>query len=316
MAKRFSAASAAVSGWALIGRRPLSVVVWSAVILLGLFLPALLLFLPIIDPFVEMVRAMPQTPNAQDPEMTARIMAMQGQLSLMNIGMMAVQVVAPTIVTAAAFRVVLRPQEQRGFFLRVGATEGWMMLVTLVLTFGGNIAIFAAMVPGALLGLIGFVVMAIGGDTEAGAVVGVVVGVIGVIVGELALLWAFLRLSMALPMTFAERRFMLFESWALTKGQSLRLLGMLLLVGLTLLVVQIVVGGVVIAAAALVAPGLTKTLPAARSVAEVLRLIWPVLAVALPLAAILQAVVQVVCVTPLASVYRSLKPADEAQAAA
>ncbi|WP_133244769.1 hypothetical protein [Caulobacter radicis] len=316
MAKRFSAASAAVSGWALIGRRPLSVVVWSAVILLGLFLPALLLFLPIIDPFVEMVRAMPQTPNAQDPEMTARIMAMQGQLSLMNIGMMAVQVVAPTIVTAAAFRVVLRPQEQRGFFLRVGATEGWMMLVTLVLTFGGNIAIFAAMVPGALLGLIGFVVMAIGGDTEAGAVVGVVVGVIGVIVGELALLWAFLRLSMALPMTFAERRFMLFESWALTKGQSLRLLGMLLLVGLTLLVVQIVVGGVVIAAAALVAPGLAKTLPAARSVAEVLRLIWPVLAVALPLAAILQAVVQVVCVTPLASVYRSLKPADEAQEAA
>ncbi|WP_133244952.1 hypothetical protein [Caulobacter radicis] len=315
MAKKFSAASAAVSGWALIGRRPLSVVVWSAVILLGLFLPALLLFLPVIDPFVEMVRALPQAPEAQDPELTARIMAMQGQISLMNIGMMAVQVVAPTIVTAAAFRVVLRPEEQRGFFLRVGATEGWMMLVTLVLTFGGNIAIFAAMVPGALLGLIGFVVMAIGGDTEGGAVVGVVVGVIGVIVGELALLWAFLRLSMALPMTFAERRFMLFESWALTKGQSLRLLGMLLLIGLTLLVVQIVVGVVVIVAAALVAPGLTKTLPAARSVAEVLRLIWPVLAVALPLVAILQAVVQVVCVTPLASVYRSLKPADEAQAA-
>ncbi len=316
MAKKFSAASAAVSGWALIGRRPLSVAVWSAVILLGLFLPALLLFLPVIDPFVEMIRAMPQTPGAQDPELTARIMAMQGQLSLMNIGMMAVQVVAPAVVMAAAFRAVLRPEEEKGFFLRVGATEGWMMLVCLVLTFGGNIAVFAAMIPGVLLGLIGFVVMAIGGDTEAGAVVGVVVGVIGVIVGELALLWALLRLSMALPMTFAEQRFMLFESWTLTKGQSLRLLGMLLLIGLTLLLVQIVVGVVAVVAVALVAPGLSKTLPAARSVAEMLGLIWPILAVALPLAAIVQTVVQVVCVTPLASVYRSLKPADEAEAAA
>lgn len=316
MAKKFSAASAALSGWALIGRQPLSVAAWSGVILLGLFLPAALLCLPAIDPFVEMIRAAPRTPDPQSDEMMARIVALQSRLSLINIGMMAVQVVAPAIVMAGAFRVVLRPDERRGFFLRVGAAEGWMMLVSLVLSFGANIAAIAAMLPGVLLGLVGFLVMAIGGDTEAGAVVGVVVGVLGVIVGEIALLWALLRLSMALPMTFAERRFMLFESWALTKGQSLRLLGMLLLLGLTLVIVQIVVGVVVIGVVALVGPGLAKTLPAARSAADVLRQIWPILAAAVPLAAILQTVVLVVCATPLASVYRSLKAADEAEAAA
>ncbi|WP_146197981.1 hypothetical protein [Caulobacter endophyticus] len=314
MARKFSAASAAVSGWALVGRRPLAVGAWSAVILLGLFLPAVLLCLPLLDLFVEMIRTMPQTPNPQDEEVMARMMALQSHMSLVNIGMMIVQVVAPTIVMAAAFRAVLRPDEGRGFFLRVGAAEGWMMLVSLILSFGGNIAAVAAMLPGALLGLIGFVVMAIGGDKDTGAVVGLVVGVLGVIVGELALLWALLRLSMALPMTFAERRFMLFESWALTKGQSLRLLGMLLLIGLTLLVLQIVVAAVVLGVAAVIGPDLARTLPSARSVGDVLRLTWPVLTAAAPLAAIVQTVVLVVCVTPLASVYRALTTAREAEA--
>jgi len=316
VAKKFSAASAAVSGWALVGRKPLAVVVWGAVILLGLFLPTVLLCLPVFDLFTEMMRTMPLGGEAADQEAMARIMRMQSRLSLVNIGMMVVQVVAPTIVMAAAFRTVLRLDEARGFFLRVGAAEGWMMLVGLILSFGGNIAAIAAMLPGIVLGLIAFLVMAIAGDNEAGAVVGVVVGVLGVIAGVLALLWALLRLSMALPMTFAERRFMLFESWALTKGQSLRLLGMLLLVGLTLLAAQLVIGAIVIGVVAFAGPGLAKTLPTARTAAEVLALVWPIAVVIAPVAAIAQAVVLVVCVTPLASVYRALKAGDEVEAAA
>ncbi|HEX6861133.1 MAG TPA: hypothetical protein VF138_13155, partial [Caulobacteraceae bacterium] len=69
------------------------------------------------------------------------------------------------------------------------------------------------------------------------------------IVAGLALLaamaWTALRLSMALPMSFAERRFRFFEAWTLTRGEG----GALFLIGLLLIAILIlmeaVIGGVV-----------------------------------------------------------------------
>ena len=43
-----------------------------------------------------------------------------------------------------------------------------------------------------------------------------------------------LRLSMAAPMTFAERKLRIFESWELTKGHTLSLLGVGFLISLAL----------------------------------------------------------------------------------
>jgi hypothetical protein len=46
------------------------------------------------------------------------------------------------------------------------------------------------------------------------------------------IIWLYLRFSMAGPMTFRDRKFRLFESWALTRGHVGRLLGVGALVGL------------------------------------------------------------------------------------
>ena len=45
-------------------------------------------------------------------------------------------------------------------------------------------------------------------------------------------IWVSLRLSMAAPMTFAERKLRIFESWELTKGHTLSLLGVGFLISL------------------------------------------------------------------------------------
>jgi hypothetical protein len=49
-----------------------------------------------------------------------------------------------------------------------------------------------------------------------------------------------LRLSMAGPMSFVESKFLLFESWSFTRGQSGRLLGMAALLVLILIALELV----------------------------------------------------------------------------
>jgi hypothetical protein len=60
----------------------------------------------------------------------------------------------------------------------------------------------------------------------------------------LFVLWAYLwlRLAFAGPMTFAEHRLRIFDSWDLTRGQVLRVIGLLLLLCIFIFAVAIVAG--------------------------------------------------------------------------
>ncbi|MDG2529399.1 hypothetical protein [Caulobacter endophyticus] len=315
MAKKFSAASAAVSGWALIGREPVAVLVWSGVILFGLILPLVLLFLPMLDSILRLIQIVGPTTDPENPEVMSRAMELQARMGLVNLASMVLNVLVPVVIVAAVFRAVLAPEDRRGFYLRIGAAEGWMMLIYLVFLFGAYFAMFVAFVPALLLGGVGYFAMAAGGDTEAGAVVGVLMGLLGLLAGWGALLWALLRLSMALPMTFAGRSFLLFESWGLTRGQAPRLFGMVLLMGLTSAVFQLVVTTIMIAVAVFAGMGIVGRLQTARSAAEVLPLLWPFLAAAVPVAAVVQAVMITVAAAPFARAYQGLKGVEEVEAA-
>lgn len=290
--------------------------VWSGVILLGLFLPLALLCLPLMDSFVELFQLVGPTTDPESPEVMSRAMELQARMGLVNLGSMVLNVVVPTVLVAAVFRAVLRPEDRRGFYLRIGAAEGWMMLVYLVLLFGAYFAMIMAFIPAFLIGGLGYFAMAAGGDAEAGALIGVVIGLLGLFAAWGALLWALLRLSMALPMTFVGRSFLLFESWGLTKGQAFRLFGMLLLMGLTSAVFQSIVTVIAIAVAVLAGMGMVEQLRAARSAAEILPLLWPFVAVAAPVAAIVQAVTITVAAAPFATAYQGLKGAAEGEGAA
>ncbi|KSB90812.1 hypothetical protein AS593_17215 [Caulobacter vibrioides] len=305
-----------MSGWALIGREPASVAVWSAVFLLGLFLPSVLLCLPLAGDFSRLFQVISASTDPESPEVLSQIMALQSRMALIGLGSMALNVVVPTVVVAAVLRAVLRPGERRGFYLRIGAAEGWMMLVLLVFMFGLYFATFATFLPALLAGGVGYAAMAMGGDKDAGAMVGVAMGVVAWIGSCGALLWALLRLSMAMPMTFAEGRFLLFESWELTRGHALRLFGMMLLAGLTIFIFQLALMLIAIGVAILVGPGMAEQLKGARSATEIMAVLWPVAAVGVPAAAVIHTMLTAVAAAPLACAYRGLSDASQARTAA
>jgi hypothetical protein len=104
-----------------------------------------------------------------------------------------------------------------GFLLMIVA-----MLPTMILV--GFVAAMARDAPGVQLMIVPLIFLAFG-----------------------VIIWVLLRLSMATPMSFAQRGFRLYESWALTSGQA----GKLFLVALALVVItwvaEIVIVGVAIA---------------------------------------------------------------------
>jgi len=308
VAKRFSATTAAVAGWNLLGREPASVAVWGVALLVLMIAPLIGLYAPLIGDIVRMSELNQNAAAAQDPEAFAQVMAMQARMMLANVGTFVLQVLAQTLVAAAIFRAVLEPQARRGFYLRVGASEGWMLLLTVIFVIGWYIVYFVAVIAGLLVGFLTYF--------AAGKVAGIALGILTVIAGLVAIVWALLRLSMAWPMTFSSRRLVLFESWSLTKGSSLRLLGMALLSTLLVMALEMVVGLVLLIVVALSLAGSWQDLAKIAGPDEFLHRFWPWLLVAAPILALVQSAVLTIYIAPWASAYQQLTATAAGEAAA
>jgi hypothetical protein len=152
------------------------------------------------------------------------------------------------------FRAVLEPENRGLAYLRLGARELWLLLLNVA---GGILAallIVAVCIAGFIVGValwIGLQAAHVQPIWLGLAEVPVALGAI------LALLWIGARLSLAGPMTFAEKEFRLFESWSLTKGAGWKLLGLAVLLTLVMFAVVLIVEGLVIggALATIGAPG-------------------------------------------------------------
>jgi hypothetical protein len=111
-----------------------------------------------------------------------------------------------SVLTAGIYRMVLRPQEKGIAHLRLGADE-WRLTVV-------NMILFS-------IGMASLVLVKLFADA-VGGIPGVLAGLAlaGVVI------WVGVRLLMATPMTFAERRIAIMDSWRLTHGHFWSLLGM------------------------------------------------------------------------------------------
>jgi hypothetical protein len=231
----------AVSGLTLTRREPMAVLIWGlAIFVLGV-LPAIGMGASFLGPIRDMI-AMQRAgvePTFQDMmALQMRVMTVQPMLVLLSI-------VLRSVLAAAVFRAVLEPRD-RGFgYLRLGKVELWLILVAMVATILSFLAIFgAAIIIGVTVG-----VSSMAGSKAVPSLIGVVGGfaVFG------AAIWVVLRLSMAFPMTFADRKFRLFESWSLTKGHSLSLLLTFLLVLVIIWLMEMVIFAIVAAVGVTVA---------------------------------------------------------------
>lgn len=302
----FSVTAAATAGFGVIARKPLAVVGWGLALVVGLALPALLSVAAMGPTFVAVIQeAAAQSSGDPDPASLNRFMQLQSGMMAVNLLYWLWSTFVSAVLSAAVFRAVLTPEQSAWAYLRVGSREMWLTLLLLVEQVLAMIVLFVVVL---LVAVVAAIAGFSGGDNGVPAAIATAVG--GGVVAAIVLIWLALRLSMALPMTFADNQFRLFESWSLTRGHALKLLGMALLIMLMLLVLEIVFGGVVFG----LAVGLGGTMGGfealstltERPPAEVLRTLWPWLAVWAVVAALASAAVHAIIFAPWAAAHRAL----------
>lgn len=226
----FSPAEAAMEGFRVTRRAPLIIPLWALAYLLVLAAVFALLLGPMLN-FISGVQAMEARGGPSPDEIGALMGSYFAAMGLI----MPVALVVSAVLTAAAARAVLRPQDKAFAYLRLGADElrvGVVLLALMVMFF------VLTMGVSLLMGvIIGIVAGASGGDSSSVAAAAGLIPVVLWLVLLPLLAWLGVKFSLAVPITMAERRIALFDSWNLTKGRFWPLLGMALLAWVMAMVV-------------------------------------------------------------------------------
>ncbi|EJL36215.1 hypothetical protein PMI01_01061 [Caulobacter sp. AP07] len=234
--EQFSATDAALSGFRLAREHLKTVGVW-AVLMTVASLIVSVVTIKLAGPQLAAMMELSSEPSS-DPQATLKAMEGMGPLFLFSA---VYSLVIYSVLLAGVNRLVLRPHDSAGAYLRLGADElrqaAVLVLVNLILV----AAYFGAVIISVLIGGVG---AAIGG-----AGLGVALGVLtGMAMVALMLILA-VRLSFAGVLTFDTGKVDIRGSWALTKGRFWPLFGayfvalVLAMVVYALLMVIIVVVG-------------------------------------------------------------------------
>lgn len=229
---RIDVGAAVGAGFGLIRRKPGVVLLWGVARVASMVAVVAVMAPVYLKMFSTMAALGPQLAASPDASqaMAAQAMGFQGPMMLMGL----LAVFAGLILYCAAFRAVIRPEESRFAYLRVGAPELYLFIVFFAFEIALGVAI---VIPAIVVGI----AVAILTAAHATAVA-VLVGVVAVLAGVAALIWVMLRFSMVGPMMVADKQFRLFESWALTRGHT----GELFVIALSLigimLAAEVVIG--------------------------------------------------------------------------
>ncbi|HWA63547.1 MAG TPA: hypothetical protein VG939_19370 [Caulobacteraceae bacterium] len=221
-------------GFALVRRQPLAVLAWGV---LQMLLTAVVwwFYMPI---YLGSLRiSLPPAGGGRpplDPAALQHLMQMEGYSILVGLVSMATQMV----VYAAVFRAVLHPEQSRFGYLRLGMSELYLCVLAVGAYFAFSIGLAVVMIPI-------FIVVAILAAVHAVAAA-VVFAVIAVVAVFLGLIYLALRYSMVGPMIVADGQFHFAESWRLTRGRVLPLLGLAVVLFLMLLAAEAVIFGVLL----------------------------------------------------------------------
>jgi hypothetical protein len=207
----------------LVRRQPLSVLVWGLLHLAAMSL-IFLAMRPFFEVWSEMVGQQLAAPGKPiDPQMlqpfVMRLQAAGGLMFLTEIGVFALQIVLFT----ATQRAVLRPTERGLFYLRIGMDELRLVGLGFFLAIAAYIAMFMVML---VVGIV-VAVAAVASGSPAVAVLLVAIAFLGVFG---AMIYAMVRLSLAFPLTFLRRQFVVGEAWRLSGNRFWTLFGAYLVI--------------------------------------------------------------------------------------
>lgn len=275
----FSVERALGAGFGVIRRKPLALLAWGAVYLVFGLGPSMAAYWRAYPALL----AQSLHPETSDPQAMAA--AMSGMFAWWPLIYLC-SIVTISVLYGAVFRAVLTPEDDRFFYLRLSLREMWLGLTILAL---GIVCAIGLAVVGVTLVLLGqnapwFVTLF--------AVIGSMVGVV----------WLLLRMSLSIVIAFAEARFVFVDSWALTRGHAVSLLG----TSLALIVIIIVIELLLLVPFSL-AFGLTGAYQAMATDPEFMAHHVPWLVGSLVIFGLFGAMVHAITGAPWASIYQQLK---------
>lgn len=293
----FSATESAFEGFRLARRSPLAIIIWSAFYII---MTAALLAVAggAMTRFMEMAQTLETGGQPTQAELMSFGWAYLSFLGLV----MPISLIMGSVAYAAVNRAVVRPAESTFGYLRLGMDELRVAVVQIALGLivGGGLGI----VGGVVFGVLG---AALGMSGENGSpLLGLLMAV--AIIGFLCLaIWVSIRLSLAVPITVAERRISIFDSWGLTRGQFWSLLGMALLALVLCFVVQTLLSIVLMPILFFVSGGF-ENLASLESMTpvEIFRAMAPLAITVLIFSAIVSALQAAIMYAPFASAYLGL----------
>lgn len=234
---KFSASDAAFSGFRLVRENLKTVAIWAAVMTVVSILTnvaAIQFFGPQLEAFLGYM----QDNNNPDPEEFLRLAS---ALSPLTLWMLPLSLVQNGVVFAALNRLVLRHDDSRFAYLRLGAAEARQAAVWLLTA----LVLMGTLFLGSLVtGFLG----AMSGST------GAFLALLGLIGSFGAVIWLAVRLSFAPAVTFDAGKVTLFKSMPRTKGLFWPLLGAYFLAGVMSIIVVLLIWTIV-SAIGLIASG-------------------------------------------------------------
>jgi hypothetical protein len=228
----FSVTEASLAGFKLIGKRPLSALVWAlAWIVLGYGGLAGLLYLSGVQ-LADSLRALPQA--GDDPQAMGMAVAhfYLGFLRVFWPWMLWAWVLG-IVLQAAVFRAVIEPKKRGFAYLSIGGDEvrlGLLHVIFFVLWI--LFCIVVGLACGAAIAGAQMLQAPWQGVAIAATIIATVVVVLVVLV----------RLMLAAPMTFARKRLQIFDSWGLTRGRFWALVGVVLLMAIFVVAIAFAFG--------------------------------------------------------------------------
>ncbi len=234
---KFSASDAAFSGFRLVRENLKTVAIWAAVMTAVSILTnvaAIQFFGPQLEAFLSYM-------SENDNPDPSEFFRLASALTPLTLWMLPLSLIQNGVVFAALNRLVLRPEDGRHAYLRLGKDELRQAAVWLL---SGLVLMWTLFLGSAVSGFLG----AMGGATGAFLAL---LGLVGLMCG---MVWLAVRLSFAPAVTFDTGKITLFKSMPYTKGLFWPLLGAYFLAAVMSIIVVLLIWTIV-SAVGLIASG-------------------------------------------------------------
>ena len=291
----FSATEVAFTGFRFVREHPRTAAAWAAVQLvisgiLGAVLTAL------AGPALTQLQAQGMQ-GSRDP---AQALALLHQLLPVYLLLIPFALIFYPVLYAAMSREVLRPGEGRWGYLRLGMDEVRQLLLFLFMIVVG----FVAEIVGLIAAIIPAVIV-----TLVAKGLAPLIHLIIFLTLFCAVIYVWVRLSLAWSLTFDRQRVSMFGSWALTRGHFWKMFGTYVLVLALAVVVCLLVALIGVALAAITGGGLGGiSLLIRPDMSSMGAYFSPVRLVMLVVSSVAAALVWPLLLMPQAAIYAALRP--------